>query len=278
MRSLNDTIRRTARKVLRAAAGYDPKYYDMYADPDEAAFASLYLERIRRRAEAAGIRPPAIVLEAGCQAGRLAIPLAKAGFRVTGVDASGFALRRARANARRAGVRARFIRGDILNVLRDPRHRYDIVICAEVLYLSPRYREILAALARAVNPGGLLCVSHRPKMYYLLEALRHGKAESARRVLNAGEGSLDNPGSAGSYFNWQTDQELRVLYGALGLGAVEVYPIDQVFWLSGVAPSGLEERARSLWLAADLAVESVAGGPCSRYALVIASKKNDQSD
>ena len=264
-------MKKVARKLLRAA-NYDPDYYDMRADPDESAFASLYIERIRVRAEAAGIRPPATVLEAGCQAGRLVIPLAAAGFQVTGLDASGFALRRARAHARQAGVRARFIRGDILKVLRDPRHRYDIVICAEVVYLSPRYRDILAALAAAVKPGGLLCVSHRPKMYYLLEALRHGRAESARRVLAGGEGSIDVPGTAGAYFNWQTDQELRELYGGLGFRDVEVYPIDQVFWLSGVAPSHLEERVRNLWLTADLAVESVAGGPCSRYALVIASK------
>lgn len=272
MRPLIQAVRKATRKLLRATVNYDPKYYDMYADPDESAFASLYLERIRQRAEAAGIRPPATVLEAGCQAGRLVIPLAKAGFQVTGVDISDFAIRRARDNARRAGVQVRFIRGDILRILRNPRQRYDIIICAEVLYLSPRYREILALLAAAVRPGGLLCVSHRPKMFYLLEALRHGKLESAQRVLAGGEGSFDGPGQCGEYFNWQTDEELRALYGALGLGGVEVYPIDQVFWLSGTAPSGLEERARRRWLAADLAVESTGNGPCSRYALVIASK------
>ena len=263
--------KRLVRKLLRLA-NYDPDYYDMHADPDEAAFGSLYLDRIRLRAEAAGIRPPATVLEAGCQAGRLVIPLAKAGFCVTGVDASGFAIGRARVHAREAGVRARFIRGDILRVLRDPRQRYDLIVCAEVLYLSPRYREILTALAAAVNPGGLLCVSHRPRMYYLLEALRQGKVESARSVLVRGEGAFDGEGSTGTYFNWQTDEELRALYGALGLQNIEVYPIDQVFWLSGTAPSQLEERVRKIWLAADMAVESMAGGPCSRYALVIASK------
>ena len=124
---------RPVKKLLRAVANYDPGYYDMHDDPDEAWFAGLYVERIRRRADAAGIRPPATVLEAGCQAGRLVVPLAKLGFTVTGIDTSSFALRRARAHAASAGVRVRFLHGNLLKVLQDARHRYDIVVCAEVL-------------------------------------------------------------------------------------------------------------------------------------------------
>ncbi|OGX41699.1 MAG: hypothetical protein A3C53_04870 [Omnitrophica WOR_2 bacterium RIFCSPHIGHO2_02_FULL_68_15] len=263
---------RPVKKLLRAVANYDPGYYDMHDDVDESWFARLYLERIRRRAEEAGIAPPATVLEAGCQAGRLVVPLARLGFAVTGIDTSGFALRRARVHARSAGVAARFIKGDLLKVLRSGRHRYDIVVCAEVLYLSPRYREMLAALAGAVKPGGLLCVSHRPKTYYLLEALRHGNVEAARRVLASSEGRFDGPHPERGYYNWQTDEELRALYRELGLEGVAVYPIDQTAWLSGVAPSQLAERARRLWLDAELSLESEEGGPCARYALVIASK------
>src|SRR3989338_8532648 len=99
-------MQKTVRKLLRAVADYDPDYYDMYADPNEAFFAQLYLERIRRHAEAAGIRSGAAVLEAGCQAGRLVVPMAKMGFAVTGVDTSGFGLRRAREHAKQAGVNA----------------------------------------------------------------------------------------------------------------------------------------------------------------------------
>ena len=110
-------MHKTVRKVLRAVADYDPDYYDMYADPSEAMFAQLYLERIRRHAEEAGIRPPAAVLEAGCQAGRLVVPLAQLGFQVTGIDTSGFGLRRAREHAAAAGVRADFLKGDLQEVL-----------------------------------------------------------------------------------------------------------------------------------------------------------------
>lgn len=270
--AVGSRLRKTAKKLLRVVANHDPEYYDMHDDPDEAWFARLYLERIRRRAEEAGLAPPATVLEAGCQAGRLVVPLARLGFTVTGMDTSGFALRRARAHVKAAGVQARFIQGNLLKILRDPRHRYDLVVCAEVLYLSPRYREMLVALAAAVKPGGLLCVSHRPKTYYLLESLRHGDVESARRVLTSGEGRFPGPFPERGYYNWQTDEELRALYQHLGLEGVAVYPIDQMSWLSGAPPSRLGERARRLWLDAELSLESEAGGPCARYALVIASK------
>ena len=265
-------LRKTGKKLLRVVADHDPDYYDMHDDPDEAWFAGLYVERIRRRAEQAGITPPATVLEAGCQAGRLVVPLARLGFDVTGIDTSSFALRRARRHAKVAGVSARFIRGDLLTVLQHPRQRYDIVVCAEVLYLSPRYREMLQLLFRAVKPGGLLCVSHRPKMYYLLESLRHGDIDSARRVLAGGEGRFPGPFPERGYYNWQTEEELVALYRGLGVEETAVYPIDQMSWLSGTPPSRLTERARSLWFDAEMQLESGEGGPCERYALVIASK------
>jgi SAM-dependent methyltransferase len=263
---------RLVKKLLRTVANHDPDYYDMHDDPDEAWFAKLYVERICRHAEAAGLTPPVSVLDAGCQAGRLAVPLGERGFSITGIDTSGFALRRARLHARSSGVRARFVKGDLLKVLTGTRERFDIVLCAEVVYLSPRYRDMIRVLADAVKPGGLLCISHRPKMYYLLESLRHGNPEAVRMVLTSGEGQFKGPFPERGYYNWQTDGELRELYRGLGFDAVSVYPIDQTSWLSGVPPSQLADRARQFWLDAELSLQSDEHGPCARYALVIASK------
>ena len=131
---------------------------------------------------------------------------------------------------------------------------------------------MLQRLARAVKPGGLLCVSHRPKTYYLLEALRHGNAAAARHVLTSGEGRFEGPHPDRGYYNWQTEEELLALYRDLGLGETAVYPIDQMSWLSGTPPSRLTEHARALWFDAEMQLESGEGGPCARYALVIASK------
>ena len=261
-------MQKTLRKILRVVADHDPDYYDMYADANEAFFARLYVEHITRHAAAAGIRPPATLLEAGCQAGRLVVPFAKLGFQVTGIDTSGFALRRAREHAEAAGVNATFVQGDLAKVLpREPRRSYDIVVCAEVLYLSKDYRTMLQVLADSVRPGGLLCVSHRPKFYYLLEALRQYDLETAKDVVSRSEG----PFRDSAYYNWQTEEELRALYHALGLTWVARYPIDQLAWLSPLSPSMLSDAQRDQWLQLE---EACVGqtGTCARYVLVIAQR------
>ena len=336
-------MRRLVRKVLRAVADYDPDYYDMYADPNEAFFAQLYVERIKRHAEEAGIHPPATepgtpptggvgdgsaegrsprptepgypavggvgegraergarrptkpgapcvarggegsagvggrprptLLEAGCQAGRLVIPFAKLGFRVTGIDTSRYALRRAQEHAKAAGVEATFVRGDLMEVLRrDPKRLFDIVVSAEVLYLSPRYREMLQALAGAVRPGGLLCVSHRPKLYYLLEAFRQYDLATADAVLHRNEG----PFRDSAYYNWQTEEELRALYQSVGMQWRAMHPIDRFAWMSGKSPSQLTEAQREQWLKLELGWAGDTGA-CARYVLVVTSRPAAES-
>lgn len=265
-------MQKVVRKVLRAVADYDPDYYDMHDDPDEAFFARLYLERIKTHAALAQIRPPATVLDAGCQAGRLLVPLAQAGFQVTGIDTSRFALRRARKHAAAAGVEASLIQGDILEVLQqNARRQYDMVVCMEVLYLVERYRAMLAALAGAVKPGGLLCVSHRPQQYFLLEALRHRHYKTAHLVLTSSEGHFDGPFPEKGYYNWQTEAILRQMYKGLGLEWVALYPIDRYAWLSGIAPSRLTDQQRAAWLQSELE-PSTATDTCARYVLAIARR------
>ncbi len=260
-------MHKTVRKILRTVADYDPDYYDMYADANEAWFAQLYLERVLRHAANAGLTSPATLLEAGCQAGRLAVRFAQRGFHVTGIDTSGFAIRRAREHAQHAGVDLKLIRGDLVEVLRKrPESRYDIVVCAEVLYLSAQYRPMLAALAGAVRPGGLLCVSHRTTFYYLLEAVRLYDLPTAARVLHDSEGSFRDS----KYYNWQDEQQLRELYASVDVPAINLYPIDRLSWLTGISPQTLTEAQRAQWL--DLELQLGEPATCGRYVLVIGSK------
>ena len=265
-------MQKTMRKLLRAVAGYDPTYYDMYADPNEAFFGRLYLARILHEAAEAEIRSPSSILDAGCQAGRLAIPLAQEGFRVTGIDTSSFALRRATHHAKAASVTLTLEQGDIAEVLQDhPHWQYDLVVCAEVLYQSAGYRDILEALVKAVRPGGLLCVSHRPSVYYLIEALRHRDWATARLVLSAEEGHFEGPFPERGYYNWQTEESLRALYKGLGMQWVALYPIDRYARLSGLSPSQLTSEQRDEWLQMELQ-EAGDTGICARYLLVVASR------
>lgn len=262
-------VARMIRKALRFVADYDPAYYDMQQDANEECFAEVYLARILARAQAVGIVPPATVLEAGCQAGRFVVALARRGFQVTGVDTSRFGLRRARGHLRETGVSAQLIRGDILAVLkRSPPRQFDLVLCLEVLYLCPNYRDILRALVHATRSGGVLCASHRSPFYYQQQALRAGDAEAAARVLHTGEGAL----LGGSYYNWQTAEELHALYAGLGLTDIALAPIDRRAWREGLIPAQLDASARQAWLATELQPAPAAETAQGRYTLVMARK------
>ena len=137
------------------------------------------------------------------------------------------------------------------------------------MYLSSKYRDMLRVLRDALRPGGLLCASHRPRFYYLLEAMKRGDVIGAMEVLRRSEGPLRD----GAYYNWQTDEELRTLYHSVGLHWVAMYPIDRLSWLSGVGPSQLPQAQREQWLQLELQLPAETGN-CARYLLVVASRPN----
>jgi 2-polyprenyl-3-methyl-5-hydroxy-6-metoxy-1,4-benzoquinol methylase len=187
---------------------------------------------------------------------------------VTGVDTSEFSLRRAKEHTRKAGVRAAFIRGDLVSVLDGrPDRQFDIIICAEVIYLWPQYRDMIKRMADSLKPGGLLCVSHRTKLYYIMEALRARDFDTAATVANSTAG----PFRDSKYFNWQTAQELRQLYQSLDLNVLGIHSIDRFAWLAQMPPSGLDEAEQKQLLAIELS-EAIGPDLCSRYALVVSRK------
>jgi len=255
-------LSRIARKLRRAVFRNDPGYYDMYLNRGERYFARLYLHQIRHILSTHRPGDPLLVLDAGCQAGRLAVPLAQDGHRVTGVDTSAFALRRLTDHAREAGISLRTIRADLTRWLpTQPPAAYDVALCAEVLYLRKNYRALLDGLIRVLKPGGVGFVSHRPRGYYLAEALRRHDPDVAHRVLTASEGVL-----WGSYYNWQDWGDLEALYGQLPVEVLAITPIGPLSWIA-VNPETLDDAGQEALFRADLALQAQNPG-LGRYLLV----------
>lgn len=221
-------MKKIIRKIRRAVLRDEPTYYDMFLNPGERFFARIYLHEIRRTLESAGRAAPLEILDAGCQAGRLAVPLASAGHCVTGVDTSDLALRRARRHAREAGAQLRLLRADLGRWLpRTPPASFDVVVCTEVLYLRTNHRELLAGLLRVLRPGGLCFISHRPPGYYLAEAAGRKDWDAVRTVLTQKEGTL-----FGSYYNWQDREDLEKMYAQAGVEVLSIRPVGLVAWLA----------------------------------------------
>lgn len=235
------------RKIRRAITRDEPGYYDMYLNKGEQFFARLYLHHIRSILAA----HPLKILDAGCQTGRLAIPLAKEGHQVTGVDTSSVALHKARNHARDAGVTPRWVRADLGSWLpKQPAGSFDAVLCNEVLYLRENWRELLQGLIRLLKAGGLCFISHRPPSF--------------AGVQKSGEGKVD-----GSSYNWQEREDLRRIYEESGIQVLKIVPI----WLLSktVNPEKVTEEQRDRLFQEEISAAAESGD--GRYLLVCGKKR-----
>lgn len=102
-----------------------------------------------------------LILDAGCGNGVRGIPLAKAGYRVHGVDLAPEMVARASQAARQRGLDgsdARFEVGDVEALPVEDR-ACDGIICVNVLDFTPHPGVALTEFARVLKPGGRLLLS-----------------------------------------------------------------------------------------------------------------------
>jgi len=115
----------------------------------------------------------ASILDLCCGQGRITMPLAQKGYRMTGLDLSERLLELARAAAREAGVDVRWRRADMRDIPWE--EEFDAVIS---IFTSFGYFEdeaenqrVLEGVRRALVPGGkfLIDVNHRDRMVQLFQ-------------------------------------------------------------------------------------------------------------
>jgi len=216
---------RPIRKLLRTFFNADPAFYDMYADDPTRAAGEEYLKTIQSHLRNQFGESKLDILDAGCQAGRLLIPLAQAGHRMIGIDASGFSIRRARRHAGAKGLFPKLYRVGISDIRRRiPPATLDAVISTEVLYLCRDHKGLLKLLAESVKSGGLLFISHRPRIYYVARALEKNMPDLAVDVTQRSDGMSPE----GRYHNWQTPEQISGLYTECGLKVLECMAAQHV--------------------------------------------------
>ena len=108
------------------------------------------------------------VLELGCGTGRIAIPVARAGARIIGIDRSAPMLLRARQRLRRARLSAALVRGDIRHLPFRRRTKFDLVMAPYgILQSLTRERDLRATLLAAsgvLRRGGLFVIDLVPDL------------------------------------------------------------------------------------------------------------------
>lgn len=100
--------------------------------------------------------PDSELLDLGCGHGRHSVELARRGVRVTGVDLSEASLAAARVRADEAGVKAEFVRQDLLDLGYESASDAAIMMFTVFgcLPTDDEHQEVLRRAARALRPGG----------------------------------------------------------------------------------------------------------------------------
>jgi SAM-dependent methyltransferase len=99
------------------------------------------------------------VLDVACGTGNLAIPLARLGAVVTGVDIATNLVEQARARAAEEGVPATFDEGDA-EQLPYADASFDVVVTMFGAMFAPRPEVVASELARVLKPGGRLAMAN----------------------------------------------------------------------------------------------------------------------
>ncbi len=131
---------------------------------DEETGEIMFTEQAWERAEELcdplvellGIERRAKVLDLACGPGRFAIPLAKRGYRVVGLDLSPIYLEQARAKAQEQGLEVEFVQGDMRCIPFEG--EFDAVVNLFTSFgyfeLEDEHLQVLREIRKSLKPGG----------------------------------------------------------------------------------------------------------------------------
>ena len=153
------------------------------------------------------LKPGMKVLDVACGTGNLALPAARAGAIVTGVDIAPNLIEQARENAKREGLNVQFDEGDA-EALPYDNASFDAVVTMFGAMFAPRPDLVAAELKRVCRPGGFIAMANWTptgfigQMFKIMSArvpppagmpspLLWGKEETVRERLGEGISKLE---------------------------------------------------------------------------------------
>jgi SAM-dependent methyltransferase len=105
------------------------------------------------------LKPGMTVLDVACGTGNLAIPAARTGASVTGVDIAPNSVEQARQNAKAEGLNAKFDEGDA-EALPYADASFDAVVTMFGAMFAPRPELVASELKRVCRPGGFIAMAN----------------------------------------------------------------------------------------------------------------------
>jgi SAM-dependent methyltransferase len=177
----------------------------------------------------AGVRAGEAVLDVACGTGNVALPAARAGARVTGLDLTPELLARARALAAADGLDVAFVEGDA-EALPFPDASFDVVLSTFGVMFAPDAVQAGRELVRVLRPGGRMV---------LCNWTREGETGEMFGLLGAYE--PPPPPGAGDPLRWGDEAFVRELLAPLDVS----FRRELAEFPMGTRAEGLAEYATS---------------------------------
>src|SRR5689334_4011339 len=128
---------------------------------DFTAIAAFMRESGETVVESLGIRPPLRALDLGCGDGTTAVPLARSGAEVVGVDIARNLVDAGNKRAAHAGLtRLKFQEGDASNLTGIADRSFDLVLSVFGAMFAPRPFDVAKEMVRVTKPGGRIVMGN----------------------------------------------------------------------------------------------------------------------
>jgi len=135
------------------------KQKNTWMSGDYAKFATYLLDGAKEFLVISDIPAGVTVLDVGCGAGQTALPMARNGSLVTGIDIASNLIEEARKRARAEGLSVQFDEGDAED-LPYPDESFDIVFSLIGAMFAPQPDKVAAEFARVTRPGGRIVMGN----------------------------------------------------------------------------------------------------------------------
>ncbi len=126
---------------------------------DYGKFATYLLPGAMTFLERLAIWPGIKILDVACGAGQIALPAARAGAQVTGIDLAANLVAQARERAQAERLEIRFDEGDAENLPYET-GSFDLVVSLIGAMFAPRPERVAAELVRVCKPGGRIVMAN----------------------------------------------------------------------------------------------------------------------
>ena len=196
---------------------------------DFGQIAKYYASQAEEFVKRLNLKPGMKVLDVACGAGNTALPAARLGAVVTGVDIAPYLVEQARENAKAEGLEIKFDEGDA-EALPYEDASFDAVVTMFGAMFAPRPELVASELKRVCCPGGFIAMANWTPTGFL------------GQMFKTMSSHVPPPPGMPSPVLWGSEETVRQRLGE-GISKLETTP-QKITWVFPFSPAEVIERFR----------------------------------